>query len=286
MKKTTLSLNDRLTRTSTRAQGIDDGKKISWTNAHRAGLSYEYNPKLTLNFEANYSNTYLPHESFDETSSFSFDLDPNLLFRPTPKTRLTLGYRWSIARVHTEATDATTHVFRVGYSGEITPKSSVSADFSWTLQDPDSAQAAQSKQYSTVLGYIWQATRKTSLRISYSSSFKRSLSDSISSGQLLKSSTLTSSDTWSLSTLFRPHRKINTEFSFNGSHSHSKTKKTGSLNTRSRTFTFPFQAAVDYDLTRWLRLRLSYTYRHRIGNERKTDEARSHTWFVSTSVLL
>jgi len=286
LKKVTLSLNDRLSRASSRVEGIDDGKKITWVNSHRTALSYDYHPKLTLNFEVNYSRTDFPHENFDETTTDSLELDPNLIFKPTKKTQITMSYRKGLARIHTESSNANTHIFRIGYSGKLSAKSSLSADFSWTLQDPNSAQASDSKQYLTNLGYIWQATRKTSIRLSYSNSFQRSLSDSISGGALLKSTTLTSSDTWGLSTRLRPHRKINTEFSFNPSHSHTNTKKTGSDNARSRTFTFPFQMAIDYNLARWVRLRFSYTYRHRIGNERKSDEARSHTWLVSTNVAL
>lgn len=284
IRKTTLSLNDRLSRASSRVQGIDDGTKVTWTNSHRAGLSYEYNPKLTLNFETNYTSTYFPHENFDQDSSYAFSLDPNLLFRPTKKTQITLGYQWNLSRIHTKASNVTTHIFRMGYSGKISPKSSVSADFSWTLQNPDSAQASNSNQYSSSVGYIWQATRKTSIRLSYSNSYQHSLSDSISGAALLKTSTKTISDTLSLSTRLRLHRKINTEFSFNGSHSHSQTKKTGSGNAKTQTWTLPFQIAIDYDFARWIRLRLSYTFRHRLGDEPKTDETRQHTWLVSTNV--
>lgn len=284
MKKTTLSLNDRLNRMSSRVQGIDDGTKVSWANSHRAGLSYAYNPKITLNFEVNFSSTTFPHENFDETSSRSLDLNPNLIFKLTKKTQISLGYQNSRSMIHTESSDATSHIFRVGYSGKLSAKSSLSADFAWTIQDPNSAQASNSKQYSTNLGYIWQPTRKTGVRLSYSNSFQRAISDSISGASLLKSTTLTSSDSWGLSTRLRLHRRIDAEFSFSPSHSHSKTKKTGADNTRSRTFTFPFQVAIDYNLARWLRLRFSYTYRHKIGDERKTDETRSHTWLVSSNV--
>lgn len=286
VKKTDLSFNERLSRTSTRVSGIDDGTKVTWSNSARAGLSYTYNPKLVLNLEVNHSATLTPHEIFDQDRNYVFNFDPNLLFRPTPKTQLSMGYRWSIAHSRTEVSDTTSHIFRMGYSGKITPKSSVSLDFSWTIQDPVSIQAANSKQYSTSVGYIWQVTRKTSVRLSYSNSYQHTLSDAVSDAQLLKTSVRSFSNTLGLSTRLRLRRKISTEFSFNGAHGLTRTQKTGSDNAKAQTWTLPFQLAIDYDLARWIRLRFSYTFRYRLGDEPKTDEIREHTWLVSTNVAL
>jgi len=285
LPKTDLSLNSRLNRSSVRSAG-NDNKKIGWDNAHRTTFNYEYNPKLNLNFETNYLRTDFPDEKFDETSNYSFYLDPNFSLKLTSKSKMTLGYRWNFTRIPTESSDATTHEFRTGYSGRLTPKSTVSADFVYSLEDPDSAQASRSDQVRSSLGYVWQATKKTSLRTLYSNSFKHSLSDSVSGSNLLKKTTRTASDTLSFSVRVKLHRKLSTEFSFNGSHSRTKTRETGADNTRSRTFTFPFQLAFDIDLAKWFRLRLAYTYRHRIGNEHKTDQHRAHTWFVGCNVAV
>jgi len=284
LPKTNLSINERLTRSSVRSSGKDN-KKVSWDNASRATINYDLNPKIQINLEANYTRLFFVNEDFDETGTREFQLDPNVVLQLTPKTRVTLGYRWSLPRVHTEATDTVNHEFRISYSGKITPKSTLSADVSFTQKDPNSAQVGSSDKIASSLGYLWQATPKTSLRFLYSNSMELAVSDSISSGNLLKSEVRTTSDSWSLSIRWRPYRKVNTEFSFAPSHSHSKTKKTGDANTRSRSFTFPFQLGFDVDLTRWLRLRLTYTYRHKIGNEPKTDENRAHTWFVGSNVV-
>ena len=284
-RKTTLSFNDQLTRNSVRVAGHDN-KKISFANSYRQSLSYPFNPKLSLNFETSHTSTVFTDENFDEQGSLDFQIDPNISFQMTPKTQLTAGYRLSNSRSHTESSDATNHIFRFGYSGKITPKSSVSADFSWTIQDPVSAQASNAKKYSASASYLWQLTPKTGLRMSYSNSFSHSISDSVSVPALFKTVSYNNSDSWSLGVRFRVHRKINMELSFNPSHSHSTTKKTGDANTHSRTFTFPFQAGFDLELWKGIRLRLAYTYQHKIGNEMKTDENRTHTWFAGTNVAL
>ena len=282
-KKTTLSLNNRLGRQSVRDVSIHDGRQIRWDNSHRASLNHKLNRKLTLNFEADYSRRDFPHENFDQDGDWQLQLDPNVFFQITPKTRLTAGYRLILAQNKTKTNDNTKHEFRVGYTGQITGKSSLSLDFAQTFHDPDSAVVANSDTTVSSAGYIWQATPKTSIRLFYSNTYAHSVSDSVSGSALLKLTTRTSSDTLSTSVRFRLHRKINTEFSFDGSHSASRTQQTGAANTHSQTWTFPFQAAVDYQVLRWMRLRFAYTFRHQIGNER-SDENRSHTWFFGTNL--
>lgn len=283
LPKTEITLNDRLSRNSVRSAGMDN-KKISWGNNHRVTLNYKYNPKLNLNLEANYTRTDFGHENFDETSNYNFSLDPNLSYSLTPKSKVTFGYRWNFSQIPTESSDATTHEIRTGYSGKLTPKSTLSADFSFNNQIPNSAQASRSRQAQGSLGYVWQATKKTSIRTLYSTSYSHSLSDSVSGSSILKTSTKSLSDSLSLSLRVRLHKKLTAEFSFKGAHAYSKTKKTGSLNTHTQTWTFPFQLAIDLDVKKWLRLRLTYTYHHQIGDERKTDENRAHTLFLGANV--
>ena len=283
-RKLSLSLNDRLSRNSVRVQGFDN-KKVSFDNSHRQSLSYEYNPKLTLNLETSVNSTAFVNENWTPGDSHDWQIDPNLSFQLTRKTRITAGYRMSNPRSYAKSSDATNHVFRFGYSGKITPKSTVSADFSWTIQDPASAQASRSKKYSTSASYLWQATAKTGIRLIYSNSYSLTISDSLSGRDLFKTSNYSSSNSWGISIRFRPYRRINTEFSFTPSHSDSRTKKTGDANTKSRNFTFPIQAGLDLEIWKGIRLRLTYTYKHKIGDEMKTDENRTHTWFAGTNVL-
>ena len=283
LPKTNFSLNDRLTRSSVRVVGFDN-KKISFDNSHRASLSYDFNRKLNLGFEGSYNETVFPNENWDEQGTLDFQWGPSLSFQWKPKTRLTWGYTQSTPRGHQESSDVTNHAFRWGYSQKVTPKSSVSTDFSWTIQDPVSAQASGSKKYSTSVSYLWQMTPKTGIRYLYSNSFSKTISDSISGGALLKTVAVSTSDSWGASVRFRLHRRINAEFSFAPSHSHSNTRQTGTAKTRSRTFTYPFQVSFDIELSKAMRVRLSYTYEHKIGDEMKTDENRNHTWFAGTTV--
>ena len=281
--RTTLSLNDRLVRNSVRVQGFDN-KKVSFDNSHRQSLSYDYNPKLTFKLETNVSSTAFVNENWTPGDSHDWQIGPDLSFQLTRKTKLTAGYQMSNPRSYAKSGDVTNHAFRFGYSGKITHKSSVSADFSWTIQDPTSAQASNSKKYSTSVSYLWQITPKMGLRLLYSNSYSYAISDSVSGKQLFKRVAYSTSNSCGLSLRFRAHRRVNAEFAFNPSHSDSETKKTGDANTKSRSFTFPFQWGLDLEIWKGLRLRLTYTYKHKIGDEMKTDENRTHTWFAGTNV--
>lgn len=284
-RRINLSMNNRLTRSGQRDTSIDDGKKITFDNSHQAALNYELNRKITFNFDSTLSRTDFPHENFDQDGTYQLQLSPNMSLQLTRKTKVTLGYRWTYSRTKVKTSDSRTDEFRLGYSGKITGKSTLSVDLTQSFQHPDSARATTQEQTSTSVGYVWQATPKTSLRLQYSNTLGLSISDSVSGQNLLKSWTRSQSDTWSTSIRFKLNRKISTEFSSNISHSHSKTVQTGADNTRSRIWTFPFQTAVDVSLAKWVRLRFTYTFRHQIGNE-ESNENRSHTWFVGTNISL
>ena len=283
LPKTLLSLNDRLSRESTRTVNMDD-PRIRWDNVHRAAFNYAFSPKLSINFETDYSRRDFPHENFDQDSDYQFRMDPNLFFQATPKSRYSLGYRFGISRIKTEVSDTNSHDIRIGYFGKITGKSSLSSDLAYSIQTPVSAQASQTNQLVSSLGYIWQMTPKTSFRALFSRSLQNAVSDTVSSGELIQTKSHFTSNTLSLSVRFRVHRKVSTEFSFDGSHIKTKTVKTASDTARTQQITFPFQVAIDINVNRWMQLRLTYTYRHRIGDEMKTDEFRSHTWFAGTNV--
>jgi hypothetical protein len=120
-KKTTASLNHRLSADIRRDAEIDDdGKKVRYDNSSRVSFNHTLNRKLSLNLEIDYSRTDLPHELFDQDGTYSVQIDPNLFFHWTPKTRFSMGYRWSVSRPKTESTDRTSHEFRIGYSGKMT----------------------------------------------------------------------------------------------------------------------------------------------------------------------
>ncbi len=281
----TFSLNDRLNRDAIRVQGMDD-KRIRWDTSHRSSLNYELGKKFSFNLENDYSRQDFPHENFDQDSTYTFRLDPNFFYQVTPKTRLSAGYRWGFSRIRQKTTDNATHEFRVGYFGKLTPKSSISGDIGVNIQTPEAAEATRSRQLQWNVGYIWQATPKTSLRVLYSNSIQRSIVDALGTAgtnELIKTTTHTLSDTLSVSFRFRMNRKISTQFSFDGSHSKIRTSTDDDPLARTRTFTFPFQVAIDYDLAKWIRLRFTYTFRYQLGNE-ALDDHRAHTWFVGSNL--
>ena len=287
---TLFSLNERLGRTSTRTAGHDN-KKIQWDQSHRAALNYEMSKKFSISLDGSHSRTDFPNESFDENYTRSWTLNPGLFFQMTPKTRLSGNYALTYSRAQTKTSDNTKHEFRVGYFGQLTTKSSASLDVSLSHQVPDSADASRSNQIVWSGGYIWQATPKTSFRLLYSTTLSRATTDSLDTdGPLMftKTRTDTHSDSLSFSTRWRIHRKITTDFSFDGAHSRNKTNvvEGDSATTKTRQWTLPFQVGLDVELVRWVRLRFTYTFRYRLGDERKTDEFRAHTFFGSANIAV
>ena len=285
-KKVTLSLNDRLTRQSVPTTQADT-RKVSWANSHQAGLNYEFNRKLSFNLQATNSRTDFPHETFDQDASFSQDLSPDIVFQPTPKTRLTTGYTWGITRGKKETGDNTKHNFKLGYSGRLTRKSSLSANLGYNIQTPDSADGGGSYSLSTSVGDVWQVTPKLSHKINYSHTRGLSTSNAAVGSTFSFTKSLSVSDGLTLSSSFRLNRKISTELSSDLSHSRSKARTISAgqvtSKTLSRTFTLPLQISLNYKLADWISLRISYTHRHQLGNERKTQEFRSNTWVFSTN---
>ena len=282
INRLTISLNDRLNRDAIRVEGRDN-KRIRWDTSHHAALNYDLGRKFSINLENDYTRQDFPQDFFEDNSTYSFSLDPNVFYQITPKTRLSAGYNWTFNRIRQKTSDNTTHGFRVGYFGKITGKSSVSADVGINLQTPDSADSTTSRQLQSSLGYIWQISPKTSLRLLYSNAIQRAVADSVGTDELIQTTTHTVSDTVSFSLRFRLHRKVSSQFSFDGSHSSSRASTDDDPISRARTFTLPFQIAIDYDLAKWIRLRLTYTFRYQFGNE-AADELRAHTWFVGTNL--
>lgn len=281
-KKTSLTLNDRFTLSRQRVTEIEE-KKVTWDQSHRQSLSYELSRKITLIFDSDYARSDLPHEEFDEDTNSSVGLSPTINFQVTPKSRLTGAYRMGFNRTQgNEASDATTHQFRGSYAFLVTKKSSASFDLGYQIQNPDSAGATTQDTTTVGLSYSWQVTPKTSFRTNYSRTFTDSTSDSVTT--LLQTGTDSRSDSLSLALGFRPHRRVNTDFSFNGSHSRTKTAGGDGSGSKTRSWTFPFQAALDFTLTQWARFTVSYTYTHTFSNERELEETRKHVLVATSNV--
>jgi len=282
-KKTLLSLNDRLSMRSTREEGMDDNS-LSLENFHRQALNYAFSRKLSFNIESVYTRTDFQHENFDQDASISYRLEPSIFYQPTAKTRFSLGVVWGFNRFRTKTADTNTQEIRFGYFGELTPKSSVSADIAYSHQDPEAFEASKTDRIISTMAYVWQATRKTSVRVLYSHNYQTSTSDLPGVGRFANTTTYDNSDTLSVSLRFRPVRKISTELSFDGNHTRNLTHFNGTKSAERRLWLFPAQVALDYQLARWIRLRLSYTYTYQVGDERKIDQFRAHTWFIGSNV--
>lgn len=288
LPRTLFSLNERLSRLSI-SQQSKDNRKVRWDQSHRASLNYELSKKFSISVDGSHARTDFPNEDYDQDYTRTFTLNPSIFFQITPKTKLSGNYGYTYSRSQAKSSDSRTHEFRLGYTGKITGKSSLSTDVALSHQSPDSAAAATTNSIVYSLGYIWQATHKTSLRLLYSSSYTFSMTDAIATSghfEFTKTRTYSVSDSLSLSTRLRVNPKLSTELSCDLSHSRSKSYVSeGEPDvTKSRTWTFPFQVALDYQLMRWCRLRFAYTFRHRLGDERKTDENRAHTWFLASNL--
>jgi hypothetical protein len=284
-KRTLLSLNDRLSMRSERIENPPmDDNSLSLENFHRQALNYAFSRKVSLNLESVYTRTDFQHEHFDQDQTISYRLEPSIFYQPTPKTRFSLGTVWGFDRVRTKTSDTNTVEVRFGYFGQLTPKSSVSADIAYGHQDPEAFEATKTDRIISTMGYVWQATRKTSIRLLYSHNYQTGTSDLPGTSAFANTTTYDNSDTLSISLRFRPVRKISTELSFDGNHTRNLTHFNGTKSAERRLWLFPVQVAMDYQLARWVRLRLAYTYTYQVGDERKVDEFRAHTWFIGSNV--
>ncbi|MBI4115781.1 MAG: hypothetical protein HY447_04300 [Candidatus Omnitrophica bacterium] len=283
-KKISVSLNDRLRRQSQRVTEIDT-KRVQWDYSNQATVTYQLSRKMVVNLGSSYTRQEFPHENFDQNGTYTYQLDPSVAFDVTPKTRVTLGYRWGITRDKTQGADNTTHEARLNYSGRITGKSSLTADVSLSAQDPHSGGASEVNSITENVGYIWQITPKTSIRTLYAHSNQLTETETVTDTIPVKNRTFTRTDTLSFSVRFRAHRKITTEFSFDGQHTRTKTKNGATPKDLTRQIVYPFQVALDLDLTKWAKMRLTYTFRYQRADE-EPSENRAHTWFVSTNILV
>jgi hypothetical protein len=284
-KKTMVSLNDRLTMGMTREPGMDDNS-LSLDEFHRQAINYIVTPKVSINVESIYGRNDFQHENFDQNASITYRLEPSLFFQITPKTRFSLGYSWGFNRARTKASDQDINEIRFGYFGQLTGKSSLSTNVTYQHGDPMAAEAAKSDSLITSFNYIWQATSKLTVRSLYSHAYSTNSSDQPGVGFFANTGTYNNSDTLSLSLRLRALRKLTPELSFNGIHTREHTHFNGTKSAERRRWLFPVQIAIDYQLARWIRLRFAYTFTYQVGDERKFDEFRAHTWFFGSNVTL
>lgn len=281
-KKTSLTLNDRFALKGQRSTRIEEVKRLTWDQSHRAGLTYEMTPKIQMVLESDYSRTDHPHEEFDQDTTYTYAWSPTAFFQVTPKSRFSAAYRMSFNESPVETGDAITHQIRGSYAFKVTPKSSASVDLGYSIQNPASAAASTSDSTVVSLGYLWQITPKSGFRLNYSRTFTDSTSDSVTT--LIQTGTDSRSDSLGLAFGFRPHRKASTELSFNGSHSRTKTAGGDATGTKTRSWTYPFQVSTNLSLAQWVSMTISYTYTHQISDERELQEVRDHALVVTSNI--
>ena len=257
-----------------------DEKKIRYDSHQNSIFNYAFSRKLSMNLELNSTKRLFTTEAFDQDSQWEVLAAPSAFWNLTPKSRISLGYRFGANRIRSKTGDSNDHQISLGYFGAVTRKSSMSFDISYSHQTPRSRDTEVSNTYKLGTGYIWQWTPKTQITVQAIRSLQNSSSDLISGsaedGVTIKTDSYFINDQINIAVNSRINRKLTTIGSIGLSHLRNKVSKTGDENIETRQWTFPTSISVNYLLKKWMQLRFRYTFAYRTGDE-DADRYRAHT---------
>lgn len=277
-KKITHSVQSRIARQSQKTIEMD-AKKIRWDSHQNTAFNYAFSRKFSANLELNSLKRLYTTEPFDQDSQWEASAAPSLFWNITPKSRVSLGYIFGPSRIRTKVGDTNTHEVHAGYFGQVTRKSSLSFDVSFSHQTSRSLETPEINTLKLGTGYIWQFTPKTQIVFQAIRSVQNTSSNSIPGGDenaTSKGDSHFTNDSFTVSLNSRLNRKLTTIVNVGVSHFRNETAKGGDEDIEGRQFTFPVSLTANYMLKRWAQFRLRYTYAFRTGNE-KSDTYRAHT---------
>ncbi len=172
-----------------------------------------------------------------------------------------------------------THEIHLGYFGQVTRKSSLSFDFSFSHQAPRSLETPSVNTLKLGTGYIWQFSPKTQIVFQAIRSVQNSSSDHVDGGDenaTSKGDSHFTNDNIVVSVNSRLNRKLTAIVNIGMSHFSNSVAKDGDEDSEDTQWTFPTSLTVNYMLKRWVQLRFRYTFAFRTGYE-KPDTYRAHT---------
>jgi hypothetical protein len=115
----------------------DRGTTISpVTDGAHVDLNYKFSPKTTAFFLYNYGLFYTPHEPPGEGSnSQTHEFGPRIRHALTPKTSIFAEYKWSVIQyIDDQSTKSWTETARAGISGRLNPKTSYGFDVAFPVR--------------------------------------------------------------------------------------------------------------------------------------------------------
>jgi|GEM_PF-1114701 len=274
-KKITHSAQSRIARHSSKTVEIDE-KKIRWDSQQNSVFNYAFSRKFSTNLELDANKRLYTTEPFDQDSQWQATASPSFFWHITPKSRVSLGYRFGASRIRTKTGDTNTHEVSLAYFGKVTRKSSVSFDGSFSHQTPRSEDTGTVNTYKIGLGYIWQMTPKTQVVVQAIRSIQNTSSNQVGeTDTATKSDQSFTNDSFNVSLNSRLTRKLTAIVGTGVAHVKNDVGQGGDENLESRQITFPTVFTANYDISKWLQMRVQYTFAFRTGNE-KADTYRTH----------
>ncbi len=277
-KKITHSVQSRIARQSQRTVELNE-KKVRWDSHQNTIFNYAFSRKLSINTEFNTVKRLYTTEPFDQDSQWEASVAPSAFWSLTPKSRLSLGFIVGPSSIRTKVGNSNTYEVHGGYFGQVTRKSSLSFDFSFSHQTPKSLETPEINTLKLGTGYIWQFTPKSQIIFQAIRSVQNTSSDSVEGGDenaTTKGDSHFTNDSLTVSVNSRLNRKLTTIVNLGISHFRNETAEGGDESTEGRQFSFPVSFTANYMLKRWMQLRVRYTYAFRTGNE-KPDTYRAHS---------
>ena len=284
-RKITSAIQSRIGRENSKTVEINS-EKVRWDSTQTAVMNYAFSPKLSINTDTSLTHRIFPQEAFDQDSSWETSSAPSFFWQPTPKSRISSGYKIAQNRIRTKVGNTVSHEIHIGYFGQVTRKSSASIDLSAGYQAPREQTTAVVKTFSTGIGYIWQWTPKTQLTVQLLRSIQNSTSNAVGTSidaaagndtQVVKTDSYFTNNSATLALNTRLNSRLKAVLNWNVFLSTTHTQASGKSDTDTAQWGFPVSITLTYFVKRWVTLTSSYTYSYRLGNE-KDDRNRASIW--------
>ncbi len=237
-------LNPGLVRRDNFATSVSAESELSQKTAVAASLSFTRD---------NYKR-----DGYSDSDSITFPLD--FLYKWTPKTALSIGYRYRDTQVQKIGQDSTDHFFNVGARGEFSPK--LTGRFAIGLNRRQFGSGGDANQLGLEAKFAYELTPKTSLEFGGSNDFGTS-----PQGQQLKNKTVNAMVTAKLT----PEWSVNTGLSW----------RTIDYGARTDDY-WEGQVGTTFVISTNIRMMGSYAYRN-YSSDVRFNEFRNNVFTVAAN---
>ncbi len=284
-RKITKALQSRIERQNSKTIEINS-EKVRWGSTQTDVTNFSFSKKFSINSDTSLSHTYFPQEAFDQDSSWESSSAPSIFWQPSPKSRISAGYKIGQNRSRPKVGNAVAHEIHIGYFGKVTRKSSASIDLSAGYQSPREQSTAVVKTLNVGLGYIWQMTPKSQFTLQLVRGVQNSTSNAVGTTDaaatgdtpVVKTDSYSTNTSATISLNTKLNARLKATLNWNVSLSSSHTSTEGADPTDDGLqWGYPVSFTLTYFVKRWITFTSGYAYAYRLGNER-TDWSRAHTW--------